>query len=92
MDALIELDEISKNYGSFRALDRVSLTIESGITSLLGPNGAGKSTLIKILLGLLRATSPTSPTRTLKKIYLGPISLLPEDGIIPGVDNSLNPL
>lgn len=59
MNALIELDEISKNYGSFRALDRVSLKIESGITSLLGPNGAGKSTLIKVLLGLLRATTGT---------------------------------
>ena len=57
MTALIELEEITKNYGSFRALDRVSLKIEEGITSLLGPNGAGKSTLIKILLGLLRATS-----------------------------------
>jgi ABC-2 type transport system ATP-binding protein len=57
MTALIELEEITKNYGSFRALDRVSLKIDSGITSLLGPNGAGKSTLIKVLLGLLRATS-----------------------------------
>lgn len=55
--SLIELEEISKNYGSYRALDRVSLTIEPGITGLLGPNGAGKSTLIKVLLGLLRATS-----------------------------------
>lgn len=57
MSALIELEEITKNYGSFRALDRVTLTIESGITGLLGPNGAGKSTLIKVLLGLLKATS-----------------------------------
>jgi ABC-2 type transport system ATP-binding protein len=57
MTALIELEDISKNYGSFRALDRVSLQIGEGITSLLGPNGAGKSTLIKVLLGLLRATS-----------------------------------
>ncbi len=57
MTPLIELEEITKNYGSFRALDRVSLIIEPGITSLLGPNGAGKSTLIKVLLGLLRATS-----------------------------------
>jgi ABC-2 type transport system ATP-binding protein len=57
MNCLIELEEITKNYGSFRALDRVSLTIEPGITGLLGPNGAGKSTLIKVLLGLLRATS-----------------------------------
>jgi ABC-2 type transport system ATP-binding protein len=52
---LVELHEISKRFGSFWALDRVSLTIDSGITSLLGPNGAGKSTLIKVLLGLLRA-------------------------------------
>lgn len=57
MTALIELEEITKNYGSFRALDHVSLTIEPGITGLLGPNGAGKSTLIKVLLGLLKATS-----------------------------------
>ena len=57
MDALIELERISKNYGSLRALDDVSLKIEGGITGLLGPNGAGKSTLIKILLGLLQATS-----------------------------------
>jgi ABC-2 type transport system ATP-binding protein len=57
MSCLIELEEITKDYGSFRALDRVSLTIEPGITGLLGPNGAGKSTLIKVLLGLLRATS-----------------------------------
>lgn len=57
MTGLIELEEITKNYGAFRALDQVSLTIQPGITGLLGPNGAGKSTLIKILLGLLRATS-----------------------------------
>ena len=56
MVALIELEEITKDYGAFRALDRVSCAIESGITGLLGPNGAGKSTLIKVLLGLLRIT------------------------------------
>lgn len=56
MDAIIELDRLSKDYGSLRALDEVSLRIEGGITGLLGPNGAGKSTLIKVLLGLLRAT------------------------------------
>ena len=57
MPALIELDELTKNFGRFRALDRVSVAIEPGITGLLGPNGAGKSTMIKVLLGLLRATS-----------------------------------
>lgn len=57
MTALIELTKITKQFGTFRALDGVSLEIGSGITGLLGPNGAGKSTLIKILLGLLRTTT-----------------------------------
>jgi len=57
MTALIDLVEITKDYGRFRALDDVSLKIESGITGLLGPNGAGKTTLIKVLLGLVKVTS-----------------------------------
>lgn len=62
MTALIDLDGITKDYNTkrlrrFRALDNVSLKIQSGITGLLGPNGAGKSTLIKVLLGLVRMTS-----------------------------------
>jgi ABC-2 type transport system ATP-binding protein len=56
MPAVIQLNDISKQYGSFRALDSVSLEIHTGITALLGPNGAGKSTLIKVLLGLLRTS------------------------------------
>lgn len=57
MSVLIDLVEITKDYGRFRALDRVSLRIELGITGLLGPNGAGKTTLIKVLLGLVKLTS-----------------------------------
>lgn len=57
MTALIDLVDITKDYGRFRALDNVSLKIESGITGLLGPNGAGKTTLIKVLLGLVKTTS-----------------------------------
>jgi len=57
MPPLIELHEITKDYGRFRALDHVTLTIDSGVTGLLGPNGAGKTTLIKVLLGLVRTTS-----------------------------------
>ncbi|WP_373650626.1 ABC transporter ATP-binding protein [Schlesneria sp. DSM 10557] len=57
MTVLIDLVEITKYYGRFRALDRVSLQIQAGITGLLGPNGAGKTTLIKVLLGLVRTTS-----------------------------------
>ena len=57
MTALVDVVEITKDYGRFRALDRVSLQIESGVTGLLGPNGAGKTTLIKVLLGLVKTTS-----------------------------------
>lgn len=57
MPSLIDLVEITKDYGRFRALDNVSLQVASGITGLLGPNGAGKTTLIKVLLGLVKKTS-----------------------------------
>jgi len=50
----IEARAISRDFGRFRALDRVSLTVPRGeIYGLLGPNGSGKSTLIRILCGLL---------------------------------------
>ena len=59
MTALIELKNLTKDYGRFRALSDVNLTIHPGITGLLGPNGAGKSTLIKVLLGLVGTNSGT---------------------------------
>jgi ABC-type multidrug transport system ATPase subunit len=49
----VELDDVTKRYGSLRALDGVSLDLGSGITGLLGPNGAGKTTLIRILATLM---------------------------------------
>ncbi|MFD3354282.1 ATP-binding cassette domain-containing protein [Streptomyces fradiae] len=50
---LVELDAVSKHYGSVRALRDVSLRVHAGeITCVLGDNGAGKSTLIKIIAGL----------------------------------------
>lgn len=57
MDA-IGIENLTKNYGSLQALDKISLAIPEGsFFALLGPNGAGKSTLINILAGLTRATS-----------------------------------
>ena len=56
--SLVALDGLTKQYpGGVTALDGLTLTIEPGIVGLVGANGAGKSTLIKILLGLLEATS-----------------------------------
>lgn len=49
----IEIRGLSKTFGGFRALDRVSLTIESGrLAALLGPSGSGKTTLLRIIAGL----------------------------------------
>ncbi|RLB72357.1 MAG: ABC transporter ATP-binding protein, partial [Deltaproteobacteria bacterium] len=54
----IEIEDLSKSYGSLQALDKIVLAIPEGsFFALLGPNGAGKSTLINILAGLTRATS-----------------------------------
>ncbi len=55
MEAAVEFGNVSVRYGSFAALDRVSLRIPEGaFVAIIGPNGAGKSTLLKLILGLLR--------------------------------------
>ena len=56
-DAIV-VEGLVKRVGAFVALDQVSFTVRRGeILGFLGPNGAGKSTLIRVLCGLLRATS-----------------------------------
>jgi ABC-2 type transport system ATP-binding protein len=52
-NGFIELDNVSRWYGSRQVLQDVTLHLPPGRAGLLGPNGAGKSTLLKILLGLL---------------------------------------
>ena len=61
MSSIIEIDRLSKRYGSgTRALEDVSLSIGQGeILALLGPNGAGKTTLISIICGLVVPTGGT---------------------------------
>jgi len=54
----IDASGLVKTFGSFRALDGLDLTVETGqIHGLLGPNGAGKSTTIRVLLGMYRRDS-----------------------------------
>ncbi|PZC46814.1 MAG: ABC-2 type transport system ATP-binding protein [Chloroflexi bacterium] len=53
----IEFKSVTKSYGSYLALDDMTLTVESGeIFGFLGPNGAGKTTAIRILTGFLNPT------------------------------------
>jgi ABC-2 type transport system ATP-binding protein len=58
--AIIHVAGLTKRFGTFKALDGFELDVSPGeVHGFLGPNGAGKSTTIRILLGLMRATSGT---------------------------------
>ena len=55
------MERLTKKYGTFTALDDLTLTLYAGqIFGLIGPNGAGKTTAIKILVGLSRPTTGTA--------------------------------
>lgn len=55
---VVEIRDLSKHYGEFVALDKLSLSLNRGsILGFIGPNGAGKTTTIRILVGLSRPTS-----------------------------------
>ena len=58
---MIELNRLSKRFGSVTALDNLSFTVRPGhVTGFLGPNGAGKTTTMKIILGLDAPTAGTA--------------------------------
>ena len=55
--SVLEVRNVTKTFGKFKALDGVNFTVESGeVFGFIGPNGAGKSTTIRVLLGILKAT------------------------------------
>ncbi|GAA1709921.1 ABC transporter ATP-binding protein [Isoptericola hypogeus] len=57
-ERVVDVQGLVKTFGSFRALDGLDLALERGeVRGFLGPNGAGKSTTIRILLGMVRASS-----------------------------------
>ena len=58
IDTMIETDALTKRFGEFTALDRLTIRLHRGqILGFIGPNGAGKTTTIKILVGAMRPTS-----------------------------------
>lgn len=59
--SVIEVSNLVKFYGSFKALNGVNMRVKRGeVLGFIGPNGAGKTTTIRILLGLLRKNSGTT--------------------------------
>jgi len=86
--SLIETASLCKSFGPVKALANLDLQVEPGIIGLVGANGAGKSTLIKILLGLLPATSGRASvlgmdvvreTREIRKV----VGYMPEHDCLP---------
>ena len=80
LEHMITVENLTKRYGSFTAVDDISFTLPSGtVTGFLGPNGAGKSTAMRVMAGL---TPPTSGRATI----LGkPYAQLPNPGRQVGV-------
>jgi ABC-2 type transport system ATP-binding protein len=55
---LLRTEQLTKDYGRFRALDRLDLSVAPGeVFGVLGPNGSGKSTALRLVLGFLQPTS-----------------------------------
>jgi len=81
---MLEMQNVIKTFGSFKALDDLSLTVPKGaVYGLVGPNGAGKSTAIRLLTGVYR---PDSGSITIEgmPVYENPtqklrISYIPDD-------------
>jgi ABC-2 type transport system ATP-binding protein len=82
MNNILEVNDVSKSYGDFKALNDVSIKVQKGsVFGLLGPNGAGKTTLIRIINQI---TMPDSGSITLDGKPLHPddiknIGYLPEE-------------
>jgi ABC-2 type transport system ATP-binding protein len=59
--SLVQIQGLSKSYGSFQAVKGLTLSVSCGqVFALLGPNGAGKTTTIRMLMGILAPTSGTA--------------------------------
>jgi ABC-2 type transport system ATP-binding protein len=83
MDLAVETHGLTRDFGSFRAVDGIDLAVPAGsFYGFLGPNGAGKSTTIKCLTGLLRPSGGTM--RILGTDPLAdPISVKRRIGVVP---------
>ncbi len=82
-DVMIEASDLSKQYGSFRALDKVSFDVHKGeVVGFLGPNGAGKSTTMRILTCFLSPSAGTAKVNGFD-VFEDPLSVRKSIGYLP---------
>ncbi len=82
-DVMIESVELSKRYGAFRALDKVSFQVHRGeVVGFLGPNGAGKSTTMRILNCFISATGGTARVHGFD-VFDAPLEVRKRVGYLP---------
>lgn len=90
MDVLLEARGLTKSFGSFKAVDNVSLTVKKGeVLGFLGPNGAGKTTTMKMITGFLQPTAGETyvcgePVSTASVAARAHIGYLPEGAPLYG--------
>ncbi len=97
--SILETNKLTRNFGTFTAVDSLDISIEKGeIFALLGPNGAGKTTTIKMLTTLLPPSSGEAQinglslktqTNKIRKIIGYVPQMLSADGSLTGYENLL---
>lgn len=82
---MIEVKDLTKNYGSHQAIDRLSFSVKKGeVVGFLGPNGAGKSTTMKIITGFM-APSAGSASVAGFDVFENPLEVKRRIGYLPEI-------
>lgn len=82
---MIEVNQLCKDYGDFRAIENVTFSINKGdVVGFLGPNGAGKSTTMKIITGFMAPSSGTASVAGFD-VFENPIEVKKRIGYLPEI-------
>lgn len=82
--AIIKIEKLTKKFGAFTALNNVSFEVKKGeIYGFIGPNGAGKTTTIRVLLGILKATTGSAQIFT-KDAWTDAVEIHKNISYVPG--------
>ena len=83
MSVLIEVNQLTKNFGPFKAVDDITFNLNRGeVLGFLGPNGAGKTTTMRMITGFLPATSGSIKVCG-NSVHKQPIAIKEKIGYVP---------